>query len=177
MAEARNRRDFTRAEVLELLDYDPATGIFRWRVERNSHGGKIRPGDVAGGLDPNDGYIRVKLFGRLYRLQHIAWLIMTGEWPDPTLDLEHRDRDRANNAWANLRLATRSQNNMNMGLRSDNKSGQKGVGLRKDTGRWYARVTVDRKVITLGHFDSFDDAVAARRAAERQYFGSFAAAA
>lgn len=176
MAERRDRRDFSRAEVLEFLDYEPATGIFRWKVERNSHGGKIRPGDQAGGIDPNDGYIRVKLFGRLYRLQHIAWLIMTGEWPDPALDLEHRDRNRANNAWANLRLATRSQNNMNTGLRSDNKSGQKGVGRRKDTGQWYARVTVNRRVILLGHFDSFDDAVAARRAAERQHFGEFAAA-
>lgn len=176
MAEARNRRDFTRAEVLELLDYDPATGIFRWKVERNSYGGKIRPGQEAGGINPI-GYVQIKLFGLYYRAQQIAWLVMTGEWPPSGREVDHINRNRADNAWANLRLATRSQNNMNAGLRSDNKSGQKGVGQRKDTGRWYARVTVDRRVILLGHFDSFDDAVAARRAAERQYFGSFAAAA
>lgn len=104
-------------------------------------------------------------------------MIQTGDWPPRDRDVEHRNRNRADNAWSNLRLATRSQNNMNTGLRSDNKSGQKGVGRRQDTGRWYARITVDRRVILLGHFDSFDDAVAARRAAERRYFGPFAAAA
>jgi hypothetical protein len=174
MAERRNRRDFSRAEAAALLSYDPATGIFRWLVETHGHGGKIMPGDVAG--TPKDGYVQIKIFGRVYRAQHLAWLFMTGEWPPVDVDVEHENRNRSDNAWLNLRLATRSQNNMNAGLRSDNKSGQKGVGRRNDTGRWYARVTVDRRVILLGHFDSFDDAVAARRAAERQHFGEFAAA-
>lgn len=174
MADHRSRRDFTREEVARLLAYDPATGVFRWLIECNSSGGKIYPGDEAGTL--KDGYIQIKVFGLVYRAQHLAWLFMTGEWPDPSLDVEHRDRDRANNAWLNLRPATRSQNNMNMGLRSDNQSGHKGVGQRKDTGRWYARVTVNRRVILLGHFDSFDDAVAARKAAEITHFGEFAAA-
>lgn len=175
MAGRRNRRDFTREEVLSVLDYNALTGIFRWKIESNAHGGKIYPGDIAGGA-PKDGYIFIGLYKRQYRAQHLAWLVMTGEWPPTDLDLEHRNRNRADNAWRNLRLATRSQNNMNMGLRSDNKSGQKGVGLRKDTGRWYARVTVDRRIILLGHFDTFEEAVTVRQAAERRYFGEFAAA-
>ncbi|WP_312416681.1 HNH endonuclease signature motif containing protein [Shinella sp.] len=174
MADRRNRRDFTRAEVCELLDYDPLTGIFRWKISTNSRGKRIQPGDEAGTL--KDGYIQIKVFGRVYRAQHLAWLIMTGEWPPVDIDVDHENRNRAYNAWRNLRLATRSQNNMNMGLRSDNKSGQKGVGRRKDTGRWYARVTVDRKIILLGHFDTFDEAAAARKAAEQRYFGEFSAA-
>ena len=174
MAERRDRRDFTRAEAAQYLSYDPETGIFRWLVASHGYGGAINVGDEAGTI--KDGYRVIILFGRQYRAQHLAWLVMEGEWPPADLDLEHRNRNRADNAWRNLRLATRSQNNMNMGLRSDNKSGQKGVGLRKDTGRWYARVTVDRKIILLGHFDSFAEAVAARQAAERRYFGEFAAA-
>lgn len=174
MAERRNRRDFTRAEAAELLIYNPENGEFRWRVDRLSYGGRAKAGALAG--QPHDGYVVIGLFGRQYRAQHLAWLFMKGRWPPTSRDVEHRNRNRADNAWLNLRLATRSQNNMNMGLRSDNKSGQKGVGLRKDTGRWYARVTVDRRVILLGHFDTFDEAVAARKAAEQQYFGEFAAA-
>lgn len=174
MAERRNRRDFTHAEAAALLSYDAATGVFRWLIETHGYGGSIRPGDEAGTV--KDGYVVIILFGRQYRAQHLAWLFMTGKWPPLDRDLEHEDRNRANNAWINLRLATRSQNNMNAGLRSDNKSGQKGVGLRKDTGQWYARITVERKIILLGHFRSFSEAVAARQAAERRYFGEFAAA-
>lgn len=174
MAERRNRRDFTRAEAAAILSYDPETGILSWLIDTHGAGGRIKPGDPAG--TPKDGYIQIKLFGCVYRAQHLVWLLMTGEWPPVDIDVEHEDRDRANNAWLNLRLATRSQNNMNAGLRSDNKSGQKGVGQRHDTGRWYARVTVDRKVFSLGHFDTFDEAVTARKAAEQQHFGEFAAA-
>lgn len=64
---------------------------------------------------------------------------------------------------------------MNASVRSDNKSGYRGVGLRKDTGKWYARLKVDGKLYLLGHFDNFDDAKAARLAAEEKYFGDFAA--
>lgn len=174
MAERRNRRDFTRAEASQFLSYDPDTGVFSWLVASHGHGGAINVGDVAGTI--KDGYRVIILFGRQYRAQHLAWLFMTGEWPPTEVDVEHRNRKRADNAWLNLRLATRSQNNMNAGLRSDNRSGHKGVGQRKDTGRWYARVTVDRKVILLGHFKTYDEAVAARKAAEQQHFGEYAAA-
>jgi len=102
---------------------------------------------------------------------------MTGEFPPKGGEIDHINRDRADNRWANLRLATRSQNNMNAGLRSDNKSGHKGVSKRRDTGKWHARITVKRRILLLGNFHSFEDAVAARRAAERQFFGEFAAAA
>lgn len=173
MADTRRRRDFTRAEASALLSYDPDTGLFHWLVETHGYGGKIVPGDLAG--TPKDGYVQIKVFGAVYRAQHLAWLLMTGEWPPADRDVEHQDRDRANNAWANLRLATRSQNNMNAGIRSNNKSGHKGVSWRADIGKWHARIKVDRKVILLGNFDELDDAVAARRAAERLHFGEFAA--
>lgn len=174
MADRRNRRDFTRAEVCELLDYDPLTGIFRWKISTNSRGKRIQPGDEAGTL--KDGYTQIKVFGRFYRAQHLAWLIMTGDWPPIDIDIDHENRNRSDNAWLNLRLATRTQNNMNAGLRIDNKSGCKGVSWRAEIGKWHARIKVQRRVILLGNFSSLDDAVAARRAAERQYFGDFAAA-
>ncbi|MGE7415447.1 HNH endonuclease [Methylobacterium tarhaniae] len=174
MADTRRRRDFTRAEAAEYLTYEPETGLFRWRIETPAARRRIFPGDVAGTL--KDGYIQIKLYGVLYRAQHLAWLFMTGDWPDPELDVEHRDRNRANNAWSNLRQATRSQNNMNASIRADNTSGCKGVGLRKDTGKWYARIKVDRRVLLLGEFNDYDKAVAVRRAAERRHFGEFAAA-
>jgi hypothetical protein len=174
VADNRRRRDFTREEAARLLAYDPLTGVVRWLIEANSHGGKIYPGDEAGTL--KDGYIHIWVFGLVYRAQHLAWLFMTGEWPDPRLDVEHRDRNRANNAWTNLRPATRSQNNMNASLRSDNRSGTKGVSRVTKTGKWHARIVVNGKHICLGDFTNLSDAVAVRKAAEIQHFGEFAAA-
>lgn len=173
MANTRNRRDFTRAEAERVLSYNPITGDFIWLIEASAPGG-IRPaGSKAGTL--KDGYIQINLLGCVYRAHHLAWLFMTGEWPSQRFDVEHKDRNRANNSWANLRLATRSQNNMNAGLRKDNKSGHRGVGRRKDTGKWYARIAAEGKLHLLGHFDSFDEALCARLHAEQKHYGEFAA--
>lgn len=172
MAAQSDRREFSRREVLDYLSYNPKTGIFRWKVERNSHGGKIFPGDEAGTL--KDGYVQIKLFGKVYRAHHLAWLVMTGEWPPTNSDMDHRNRDRADNSWRNLRLATRSQNNMNGRTPSHNKSGVKGVSYRSDIGKWHARIVKNDRVILLGNFVSKADAIAARRTAESQLYGEFA---
>lgn len=168
MAVCRDRRDFTRAEVLSLLSYDPSTGMFAWV---NSSIPTKHNGKPAGTI--KDGYIQIKVFGRVYRAHHLAWLIMTGEWPTTDRDVEHHDGDRSNNAWLNLRPATRSQNNMNAGVRADNRSGFKGVGFHVASGLWYARVTVSRRVISLGYHKSFEAAVAARIEGEKRHFGKF----
>lgn len=174
MANKRLRRDFSRAEVEALLSYDPSSGILRWRIETHGRGGKILPGDPAG--TPHQGYTQIKLFGLVYRAHHLAWLIMTGDWPDLALDVEHKDRNRANNAWNNLRYATRSQNNMNAGVRRDSRSGCRGVSFVSKTCKWHARIIVDGKVTLLGNFADVADAIAVRRRAEQQHFGAFAPA-
>jgi len=172
MAAYRNRRDFTCAEVSEFLSYDPQTGVIRWKIFTKGRRGPIRPGDAAG--TDKDGYVQIKIFGKVYRAHHIAWLLMTGEWPPADCDMDHINRNRSDNAWCNLRLAHRSQNNVNSGLRADNKSGHKGVFQRKDTGKWEARITASRCVHILGNFGTMEEAIAARDDAERRYYGEFA---
>lgn len=169
--EKRERRDFGVEDVLKRLSYDPETGHFKWVVRVMCYGGGRWPGDIAGTI--SSGYVQIKLYGRLYRAQHLAWLLMTGEWPDPSLDIDHKDRDRSNNRWSNLRQATRPQNIANAGLRSDNKSGVPGVSMRKDTGKWHARITVDKKIILLGDFATLEQAIEARQAANELYHGKF----
>ena len=57
--------------------------------------------------------------------------------------------------------------------RANNTSGCTGVYLHKDRGRerWAAKITVNKKAIYLGAYEHFEDAVAARKAAEEKYFG------
>jgi hypothetical protein len=71
----------------------------------------------------------------------------------------------------NLRIATGSQNCMNRGLMNTNTSGVTGVMFDENTGSWLASITKDYNMIRLGYYINFDDAVAARKAAEDIYFG------
>ena len=67
----------TQAELKARLNYDPETGIFTWikRIRRKgSH-----PNSIAGNLC--DGYIRIKVNGKLYRAHRLAFLYMTGSTP------------------------------------------------------------------------------------------------
>jgi len=173
MADVRSRRNFTRAEVTELLDYDPETGNLIWRIKRNSYGGKCRPGAIAGAQ--NQGYVQVKLFGLYYRAHHIAWLIMTGDWPPINRDTDHINRDRSDNRWSNLRLASRSQNNVNREKHTN--SAYAGVTFRHDTGKWRARISRDGKTILLGEaFETQELAIEARKKAEQSMYGEYIAA-
>ncbi|NIJ89430.1 hypothetical protein FHR49_002231 [Xanthomonas campestris] len=167
----RARREFTAAEAAERLDYDPETGVFRWKRRVMCLGGGKMPGDVAG--TQKDGYRQIKLFGRVYREHHLAWLFQTGEWPPVDSDIDHRNRIRSDNRWSNLRLATRGENNINVRAMRTSKSGHRGVHPCTDSDRWQARISVEKKVIGLGTFDSKQEAIAARLEAEKRYYRHF----
>lgn len=158
--------------IKSQLSYDPETGLFRWLVNKNSYGGVVSVGQIAG--TNKDGYIQIVCNQRKYRAHRLAWYYMKNEFPPKGFEIDHINSIRSDNRWSNLRLVTRSQNNMNMRESVANKSGAKGVSFRKDTKKWHARICVNRKVILLGNFVEFCDAVNARKEAEKKYFGEFA---
>jgi len=92
----------------------------------------------------------------------------------PGVQVDHISGDTWDNRRSNLRLATRSQQNMNQKIRSTNKSGVTGVRWNDQKERWIARICAAGRKMELGRFKNFDDAVAARRAAEGRYFGEYA---
>ncbi|GAP37378.1 endonuclease, HNH family [Piscinibacter sakaiensis] len=111
----------------------------------------------------------IEIYGRSYVAARLAWLYMHGEWPEHQID--HRDRDRLNDAASNLRSATGKQNCENRGTRADNRSGVPGVHHRPEYTRpWLAKIGHEGRQIHIGTFATKDEAVAARRAAERRYF-------
>jgi hypothetical protein len=157
-----------------ILDYDRETGVFTWKVRRRCQGGRTVIGAQAGFVRGCDGYVFIGIDGTAYPAQKLAWLHVTGEWPIAIVD--HKSRDRADNRFDNLRLATQTENNQNKSIRSDNASGVTGVSFDDARGRWAARLKTGGKYLHLGRFATIDDAVAARRAAERKHFGEFAPA-
>lgn len=164
----------TQERLKQLLKYSPDTGLFYWRVDR---GGK-RAGAIAGVVRPS-GYVAIGIDDKLWRAHQLVWLYMTGEWPPSFID--HRDLDRANNRWSNLRLATKSQNMANMGTPKHNSSGFKGVSRYRageSYGKpWQASIRKDNRSYALGQFATKEEAHAAYVAAAERLFGEFARAA
>jgi hypothetical protein len=76
--------------------------------------------------------------------------------------LERIDRDKGYNR-ENCKWATATEQNLNLGLRSDNTSGYKGVSWKKQIQRWIARGQIDGISYLLYCGPSFDEAVAARQ--------------
>lgn len=90
-------------------------------------------------------------------------------------DIDHKNGEcsRYDNRKCNLRIATRSQNQMNKGKQRNNTSGIVGVGWHKLTNKWTAYIAIDKKQVHLGLFDNKEDAIRARKEAEDKYFGEW----
>jgi hypothetical protein len=150
----------TVERLRKILFYAPETGLFTRNI-----------GGIAGSLR-KDGYWWIMIDGQRYFSHRLAWFYMTGEWP--IADLDHKNSNKSDNRWANLRQASRSQNNSNARIYKNNTSGFKGVSWHKARGKWVARIMVDKRSFSLGYFDSAEEAYSAYCIAAPKYHGEFA---
>jgi hypothetical protein len=85
---------------------------------------------------------------------------MTGTWPGDLVD--HRDGNRSNNAWENIRPANASENGQNrMSAQSNSSTGMLGVYWSKSQNAWFAKVNVDGRQFSSGMCQSMDEALQA----------------
>ncbi len=159
------------------LDYEPETGVLRWKERpcehfanahiwmawNAAHAGK------AAGIRRKYHRIKFVQYPHLYLAHRIIWKWVTGE--DPPSDIDHKDRNRLNNRWANLRLATRVQAVWNRELpRKVNP--HRGV-FPSSQGKWRARIRIGGIQRHLGTFSTVEEAAAAYEAAARKIHGDF----
>lgn len=156
----------TADRLRELLDYDPETGVFTWRVSRSN----VHAGTTAGSAHRVMGYRLIRVDGHKYMAHRLAWLYTTGRWPLGEID--HINRDGLDNRIVNLRDASRSQNAGNQKRRTTNTSGLKGASPLR--GKWQGKICVRGEQIYLGLFDTPEAAHAAYCAAAEKHFGEFA---
>ena len=154
----------THKQLLAALHYDPDTGEWTWRSPRK----KIRVGQRAGSVRP-DGYRHIGLCGARYLEHVLAVFYMTGSWP--VAEVDHRDLNRSNGRWNNLRQSDYSQNKMNRHVRSDSVSGVKGVAKHQKGYR--ARITAYGSVHDLGVHATPEAASSAYSAAAQKLHGEF----
>lgn len=156
----------TADRIRELLDYNPETGAFVWRVRR----GRILAGSAAGRIDSR-GYVGINIELRKYAAHRLAWLHYYGEWP--LLNIDHINRNKTDNRIANLRDVTHSENALN---RHFPKRGPRATAsyatLHKKTGKWQSHILIDGKYTYCGLFATKEEARA--RAIETRDAGAAA---
>jgi hypothetical protein len=156
------------AKLNDLLDYDPETGLFTWKKTSSN---RAVAGSIAGTLH-RSGYPMIKINGKRYRSHRLAYKMFYGS--DPVDQVDHIDCDKSNNKIANLRDATRSQNQKNRGAQKNNTSGFKGVSYLSKRKRWLAQIWYNHKKIYLGSYKTKEDAASAYEKAAKEHHGEFA---
>lgn len=150
----------TTEELREIVDYCPETGIMT----------KKTTGRIA--RVRKDGRVAMFLLGKTYYVHRLAWLYMTGDWPVDVCD--HRNGNPSDNRWANLRQATRLQNNQNQRLSRHSTSGVKGVYWHSKCRKWASHINDRGKTVHLGVFRERSDAEQAVRKYREEIHGEFA---
>lgn len=142
-------------ELKRILHYDPESGVFVWKVKPSMI---VDSGDIAGTIC-TDGYINILIKRKRYKAHRLAFLYMTGEFPEY---VDHINGIRDDNRWNNLRECSRKQNAQNAKLRTDNSSGIKGVYWHSRAKKWAAQARMDGKTKTIGYFIDKNEAILAR---------------
>jgi len=151
-----------RRRIMEVLEYDPETGLFRWKIRRSN----CKKGWFKGYVT-KEGYAIIGFAGKLHKAHRLAWLISKGDFPEE--DIDHENQDRSDNRIENLREANDALNMKNKSMYSRNKSGATGVTFHSRTGKWQADIYVNGRTIYLGLFSEIERAIAVRKAAQVEH--------
>ncbi len=159
----------TQDELKSIVNYNPLTGIFTWKVSNNT---KIKIGSRAGSFDKSKGYRKIRINKILYKEHRVAWFYVYGVWPSDQLD--HKNTNKVDNSIDNLREATNSTNGFNKTKYKTNKSGYKGVSWYPKMNKWVVKYSYNRKIYHGGYFDKVEDAAKKYKELTKNLHGEFA---
>jgi len=158
-----------------LLIYSASSGDFFWSARDQSFFKSVgsckawnkRFANKKAFSDTGDGYLGGTILGRKVKAHRVAWAMHYGAWPMGEID--HVDGNRSNNAIANLRDVSRSENCKNRGTSQKNTSGSVGVTWDARDRLWKAQLQVNGKCVHIGCFKNKDEAIVARKIAQRKF--------
>lgn len=150
----------TQAYLQECFSYNQETGELVWKIRpihhfKNSHGMNYFNARFSGkiaGSKTIKGYLRVDINQIGFTVHRVIWKLVTGN--DPLEQIDHKNHNKSDNSWNNLRHCTQIENQQNTRKRKTNTSGYKGVSWRKSHKKFVARITYNGKRIHIGLFDT-----------------------
>lgn len=163
----------------ECFDYDAESGLLTWRGRPRAHFVSTQAmntfnanfkGRLAGHTDRR-GYLFVHVEGKLWLAHRVIWKMVRGV--DPAGHVDHRDNNKSNNRFSNLREASHQQNSFNRGASAKSRTGVKGVTWDASRCKYAAWVTVEGRTKSVGRYSSIREAQDAQVAAERTAYGEF----
>ena len=149
-----------QTRLKEVFEYNPSDGVFTRRLKQTG----IAKGSISGSKS-NEGYLVTSVDGKLYKCHRLAWLYITGEWPQGQID--HINGIRSDNRFENLRDVSKQSNveNQRKPQRSNKSTGV--LGTFKRGTKFVARIAHNNTKIYLGTFNTLEEASAAYIAAKR----------
>lgn len=138
----------------DLEDFDKIKNYY-WEVQKGANGYL---------------YLRTCINSTNYTMSNF---IMKGRDKENKIIYDHKNQNSLDNRKSNLRIASVSENGMNVKIRKNNTSGIIGVHQAKDR-KWVASIRINKKRTCLGRFEKKEDAVIERLKAEKEYYGEFA---
>jgi len=157
----------TKELISTLFNY--YNGNLYWKVCKSN---RATIGTMAG-YQNKQGYKFIRINKKVYPLHKLVFCLFNGYMPK---EIDHIDINPFNNKIENLRECTKSQNQHNKKLQSNNTSGVKGVYWNKRLGKWMARIKLFSKYIYLGYFEDLEFAELVIYEARLKYHGQFAKA-
>lgn len=145
-----------------VLEYNPDTGVFTWKVNR----GPVKAGDIAGGLAHE--YLMIRYNMIKYLAHRLAWFYMTNTWP--TFQIDHINGNKQDNRWSNLRESTYTQNAHNKEFNS-NILGYRGI--YKAGTKYAASIKINNITHYLGMYRSAIEAAKAYENKAMEVHGDF----
>ena len=150
----------TQTRLREVLDYDPLTGVLTRRLKQTG----VMQGSVSGSLTA-DGYLVTSVDGKLYKCHRLAWLHMTGSWPQGQID--HINGIRSDNRFCNLRDVPQQINIENQRKAQRSNKSTSVLGTWKNGNGFAAKISHGGTKVYLGTFPTLEEAKAAYVAAKR----------
>lgn len=147
-----------------MIDKEDYAILKKWYWRKVEKRNNIDKGYWVTNVKDDDKYETSVLF-----IHQIVAEIKYGEYNHKAYMPDHLSRDTNDNRKCNIALKTNQKNCRNRGKSKTNTSGKTGVSFSKQKGVWVSYITVDYKTIHLGNFLKYEDAVEARKKAEKQY--------
>lgn len=157
---------FSQELIKSIFDYN--NGHLYWKIKYSR---KVIVGKQAGYRNPKDNREVICLSGNMFFTYRLIFFYFNGWWPE---EIDHADRNPANNKIENLRPATRSQNKINRRSRIGSSSKYLGVNFDKRSKKWVSRIRINGKSTQIGSFKEENLAALTWNRFAVKYYGEFA---